>query len=152
MPRKQHFVTLTTDERTALQDRLRRGAEPALTQTRTRVLLLADTGAAGPRRTDAQIAEAVGCAARSVARTRADFTERGVGCVARRPRAHPPTAKLDSADEARVVALACSPPPDGHARWTLRLLAGRAVELEIADTLSYETVRRTLKKTSSSRG
>jgi hypothetical protein len=150
MPRKQHYVTLTAAHRTALQDRLRRGAVPALTQTRARILLLADRRQGSPRRTDAQIAEVVGCSVRTVARTRAAFTDRGVACVDRQPRANPTPPKLSSADEVRLVAVACSPPPVGQARWSLRLLAGRAVELGITETLSYETVRRTLKKTCSS--
>ncbi|MDQ3708323.1 MAG: helix-turn-helix domain-containing protein [Actinomycetota bacterium] len=152
MPRRQHHVTLTATQRTALRDRLRRGAVPAMTQTRARILLLADRSQGSPRRTDAQIAEVVGCSVRSVARARAAFTDHGLGCLDRRPSANPPTPKLASADEARLVAIACGPPPAGQARWTLRLLAGRAVELSIVDALSYETVRRTLKKTSASRG
>lgn len=152
MPYKQHVVTLTSAERTDLEGRLRRGAGPALTQTRSRILLHADTGPRGPRRTDAQIADAVGCSVRSVARARAEWTERGMHCLDRRPSANPPRPKLDSAAAARLVALTTGEPPAGHARWTLRLLTARAVELGIADRLSRETVRRTLKKTSSSPG
>lgn len=152
MPRRQHHVTLTAEERAALQGRLRRGAVPALTQTRARILLHADRSQPGRRRTDAQIADAVGCSVRTVARARAAWTDRGMQCLARRPSANPPQPKLDSAQEARLVALTTGEPPAGHARWTLRLLTTRALELAIADSLSRETVRRTLKKTTANRG
>jgi hypothetical protein len=152
MPYKQHVVTLTPTQRVDLQARLCRGAVPALTQTRARILLHADTGPRGPRRTDAQIAAAVGCSIRSVARARAAWTERGLGCLARRPSRNPSRPKLDRAAEARLIALTTGAPPTGHARWTVRLLTARAVELGIAATLSRETVRRTLKKTSSNPG
>jgi hypothetical protein len=152
MPRKQHVVTLTADQRADLRDRLRRGAVPALTQTRARILLHADTSGGGPRLSDVGIAAAVGWASRTVARGRAAWTDRGMACLERRPSATPPVPKLSSADEARLVAVACGPPPPGQARWPWRLLAGRAVELELAEPLSYETVRRTLKTTGSNRG
>jgi hypothetical protein len=146
VPRHQHHVTLTAEERTDLQTRVRRGAVPALTQTRARILLHADRSQPGRRRTDAQIAEAVGCSIRSVARARAAWTARGMHCLDRRPSAQPPRPKLDSNQEARLVALSTGAPPAGHARWTLRLLATRAVELDIAESVSHELVRRTLKK------
>ncbi len=152
MPRRQHVVTLATAQRTELRDRLHRGTTPARTQTRARILLLADTGVGGARWHDAHIAEAVDASARTVARVRAAWTDQGMGCLDRRPSANPATPKLSSADEARLVAIAGGPPPSGHAQWSLRLLAGRVVELGVTDALSYETVRRTLKKTSSSRG
>lgn len=152
MPRKQHIVLLTADQRHDLQDRLRRGAVPALTQTRARILLHADAGQRGPHRTDVQVAEAVGCCSRTVATARAAWVDRGMACLDRRPSSNPSRPKLDSAAETRLIALTTSDPPPGQAHWTIRLLAAHAVELGITETLSRETVRRTLKKTPSNPG
>ena len=147
MPRKQHFVHLTTDERRALHARLQHGTLPALTQTRLRILLKASDGW-----TDARIAEALECSTRTVARVRAAWTTRRLACLERRPSARPTPPKLSPAQVDQLLAVATTEPPAGHARWTLRLLAQRVVELEIVDTLSYETVRRTLKKGGANRG
>jgi transposase len=150
MPRKQHIIRLTPDERRQLAAIHRRGTSTALAFRRAHILLLADTAAPGRCRSDAQVAEAAGVSARTVARTRDAWCRRGLASLRRPGRANP--RKLTPAGEARLVALACSTPPDGHAAWSLRLLADRAVELRIAGSLSHETVRRTLKKTMSSRG
>lgn len=111
-----------------------------------RILLLADVN--GPAWTDKRIAEALDCCSMTVANVRRYFVERDfIGCIGRKKQASPSHEPiLDGRGEARLIALACSDTPEGHARWTLRLLAQRAVELEIADHLSYESVRRTLKK------
>jgi len=150
---KQHVVALTAEQRRDLGARLTRNATTALEQRRARILLQADAGAGGPRLTDREVAAAVGVDPRTVARVRALFAAEGLGVALRgRPRRAQTPPKLDGAAEARLVALACSPPPAGRARWTLRLLAGRAVELEIVAGIAPETVRKALKKTSSSRG
>jgi transposase len=141
MPRKQHLVYLTPDDRTALRSWLQRGTIPAAAQTRARILLKAADGW-----TDARIAEALECAPRTVARTRAAWVDRGRAAVQRQPRSRITPRKLDPAQVDQLIAVATTRPPDGHARWTLRLLAQRVVELEIVDSLSHETVRRTLKK------
>lgn len=152
MSRTQHVVSLTPDQRHHLQAFVGSGTAPARAYTRAHVLLLADRAGGGPRRYDAQIADALGCSARTVARTRADWGERGLDAVHHRPRVRNTPPKLDDEQASRLIALATSTPPAGHVRWTLRLLAARAVELEITETLCAETVRTTLKKTGSAPG
>ena len=151
MPRMQHQVTLSADDRARLTAILRRGTATAYTQRRARVLLKTDRN--GPRLTDAQVAGACEVSPRLVARARADWCGRGMACLDRDQRHRPgPRPTLDAAAETRLIALACTTPPDGFAAWSLRLLAARVVELEVAEAISHETVRQTLKKTSSSRG
>lgn len=152
MSAKQHVVVLTPEQRAACQAIVARGADAALAHRRARILLAADAAPGRPRRTDARAAEACGVSPRTVARVRAAFAVDGFAAALRgRPRAGG-RPKLDAAQEARLVALACSPAPDGRARWSVRLLAGRAVELEALPPVSRELVRRTLKKTNSSPG
>lgn len=153
MPRKHHFVRLSADERADLRRRIAVGSAPAHDLARARILLKADHGVPGPRLTDRQIADALEVSARTVARTRADFAQGGVArAVPRRaPRVTTPFL-LDHAAEQRLIAIATSAPPEGRARWTLRLLANRAVELAIVPHLAPETVRKTLKKTISNPG
>jgi transposase len=131
----------------------RSGKRSARTLVHARILLKADAADGGPAWDDAATAEALDCGARTVARVRKKFAQGGLDAALYRKK---PTGrqyrKLDGAQEARLVALACSPPPDGRARWTLKLLADRLVELEVVASVSDETVRRTLKKTRSSRG
>jgi transposase len=151
MSRTQHLVQLTPDQRHTLETFVASGTAPARAYTRAHILLLADR-TRGPRRYDAQIAASLGCAARTVARTRAAWSERGLDAVQHRPRLVNTPPKLDDEQVSRLIAIATSAPPEGHVRWTLRLLATRAVELEITDTLSAETVRTTLKKTGFAHG
>jgi hypothetical protein len=114
---------------------------------RAQVLLKADDD--GPGWTDAKIAEAYGCRTRTVEYLRERLVVEGFGvAVNGRPRLKPPRAKLlDGEQEAKVIALRLSSPPPGFSNWTLRLLAEQVVALEIVESISYETVRRTLKKT-----
>ena len=114
---------------------------------RANILLKADAN--GPGWTDTRIAEAFGCSMPAVGNVRRRFVERGIeGAVKRKKQAYPSRERiLDGKGEARVLALACGKAPEGRTHWTLRMLAERAVELRIAEHLSYETVRRTLKKT-----
>ena len=151
--RKAHVVRLTADERAFLRDEIAAGIAPARRLTHARVLLKADQGADGPAWRDAAIAEALEVSVATVERVRKRFALEGLdGALARR-RPHPaPARKLDGAQEAHLIALACSVPPDGREHWTLRLLAERFVTLEVGAPISRETVRRTLKKTNSSRG
>jgi hypothetical protein len=145
---KQHVVRLTAAERTQLTALLRRDDPPGFTLTRARILLHADVGGGRPYQTDLAVATATTVDPRTVARVRAQFATEGLAAtLVRRPSARVPRRRLDSAAEARIVELACSTPPDGQPRWSLRLLAGRAVELAIVDGISPETVRQTLKKT-----
>jgi hypothetical protein len=154
MPVKKYLVTLTADERTQLDALLRKGKAAALVLARARILLKADQADGGPAWDDARIAEAVSVGERTVARVRQRFVERGFeACLERKPQDKPSRErKLDGAAEARLVALACSTAPDGRAAWTMQLLADQLVELAVVDAISDETVRRTLKKTRSSRG
>jgi Homeodomain-like domain len=130
-----------------------RGTAPARAQTHARILLKANRGEAGPEWTDDTISTALEVAPTTVARVRKlDVTE---GLAAALPRKAPDRVyrrKLDGEQEARLVAVTWSEPPRGHQRWTLRLLADKLVELEVVETVSYETVRQTLKQTGSSRG
>ena len=153
MTAKQHVVWLTPEQRAELGQLLTRNATTALAQRRARILLQADAGPRGPKRPDLEVAAAVGVDPRTVARTRAVCATEGFAvAVHGHPRASQTPPKLDSAQEARLVALACTDPPAGHARWTLRLLAARVVELEEVPPVSRELIRRTFKKTNSSPG
>lgn len=148
---KLHHVRLTEAERAALRDLTTKGTTGAQRHRRARVLLLADGG-----RSDQAIADALQVGRATVERTRRRYAAEGLGvALARRPQRRPSrTPKLDGVAEAHLVALACSGPPAGRARWSLRLLADRLVELVAVEggTLSHETVRRTLKKTRSRLG
>jgi Homeodomain-like domain len=116
---------------------------------RAQALLKCDQGPQGPAWTDGQVAEAFGCTTRSLEAWRKQAVESGpLALLQRNPRVRPAgTPKLDGEKETRLTVLACSPPPPGHARWSLRLLAERLVELEVVDAISHETVRRAMKKT-----
>ena len=151
LPAKYH-VTLTEEERTRLEALTQQGRIAARTLTHAWILLKADTGPAGPAWSDTQIRAAFGVGWSTIARVRRALVEEGLDAALypRRPAPRLP-AKIDGANEAHLIALACSAPPEGRDRWTLRLLADRFVTLE-GESISYETVRRTLKKTCSSPG
>lgn len=153
MPRKQHIVRLSRDERRTLTRVVRTGRQSAWTLQRARILLHADAAADGPAWSDAAVAKAVGVATRTVARTRAAWCADGLACLARKRQLRPSVPpKLSSAQTLEIAALACTTPPPGAARWSLRLLASRIVELEIVESISPETVRQALKKGGSSPG
>jgi transposase len=137
---KKYIVRLSKQERNTLQEVVKK-------VRRAQVLLKAD--AAGPGWNDNRIAEAFGCRRQTVELIRQRFVETGFQeTLEGKKRANPPTAKLlDREQEAKIIATRLGPPPKGYANWTLRLLARKVVELEIVDAVSYETVRRTLKKT-----
>ncbi len=140
---KRYIVDLTADERAELLALLSRGVASARKLTRARILRLADEG-----NTDEEIAAALHVHRITVERTRRRFVEGGVEqALSERPRPGG-RPKLDGRQEAMLVALACSQAPEGRSRWTLQLLADRLVELDVVDTISDETVRRTLKKIS----
>jgi transposase len=146
---KKYFVRLTEEERNRLETIVRRGRAHARKLLYARILLKAD--AEGPDRwTDERIAEAFEVSTATVARERQRFLEDGleVALMPKKP-GRPRRRVLDGRAEAHLIALSCSDPPEGRERWSLRLLAERMVELGYADALSYETVRRTLKKTNS---
>jgi len=146
---KKYIVRLEETERAELLKLVSAGKAAARKLIHARVLLKADVGPGGPAWTDAQIAEALDLHANTVVGIRERFVEQGLeAALARKKRATPPRPRrLDGRQEARLIALACGQPPEGRAGWTLRLLADRMVELNIVEGLSYETVRRTLKKT-----
>jgi transposase len=153
MPRKQHRVHLNRDERRTLRTMVRTGQRSAWSLQRARILLATDTGAEGPAQTDAQVASAVGVSARTVARARAAWAVRGMACLTRTAQVRPSVPrKLSDAQTLEIAALACTTPPSGYARWSLRLLTARVIELQIVDTVCPETVRRALQKGGSSRG
>jgi transposase len=153
MPRKQHIVRLSREDRRTLHTMVRTGQRSAWSLQRARILLATDTGTDGPAQTDAQVAAAVEVSARTVARTRAAWAARGLACVTRRPQARPSVPrKLSDAHTLEIAALACTTPPPGYARWSLRLLTARVIELGIVDAISPETVRQALQKGGSSPG
>jgi transposase len=146
MPKKKYLVTLGDDEREQLEHLLHGGTHATRKVTRARILLKAAEGWQ-----DSAIAAALSVGRATVERTRQRFVEEGLAALKERPR--PGTQpKLDAKAEARLIAEACSTAPKGRQRWTLHLLADRVVALGLAAAYSYESVRRVLKKRSSSRG
>ena len=147
MVRDKYAVQLTPEQREELGRLIRVGKSSARVTARARILLKSDDGWLAP-----QVAEALDVALSTVYRIKQRFAEAGLEGVLRdRPQAHRPR-KLDERGEAHLIALACSPAPEGHDRWTLRLVAGKVVELGLAPSMSHEGVRKRLKKTPSSRG
>ena len=149
---KRYRVTLDAQERQGLSDLIAAGRSAARKLTHARILLKADAAEGGPAWPDHRIADALEVSTATVERVRQRFVELGLdAALDRKQRERPPRQiKLDGRAEARLIALACSAPPEGRARWTMKLLADRLVELEVFDSVSDETVRRVLKKTSSS--
>ena len=146
MPKKKYLVELSADEREQLHLLIRRGKTSSRKLTRARILLKAHEGA-----TDAEIVAALNVGVASVERIRKRFVEAGLDALNEKPRPGK-QPKLDNQAQARLIAEACAKAPQGRQRWTLQLLADRVVQLKLADSCSYETIRRTLKKTSSSLG
>ena len=143
---KKFIVRLSDEERAVCQEVIKKLKGSSQKVRRAQILLKAD--ADGPNWTDERIAEAFSCRTRTVERLRQRFVEQGFEeALNRVERKQPPVEKLLTGDqEARIIATRLGPPPKGYKNWTLRLLARKVVELEIADSVSYETVRRTLKK------
>jgi hypothetical protein len=146
-------VTLSAEERERLQTLIRSGKHPARRLMRARILLKADASEAGDAWSDSQIAEGLETNLATVARVRRQLVEEGVESVLT-PKRSPNSARrriFDGASEAKLIALACSTPPEGFARWTLQMLEDKVVELNIVARASDNTIGRTLKKTFSSR-
>jgi hypothetical protein len=141
---KKYIVELTDDERSTLQQVVKKLKGASQKLKRANILLKADAGW-----TDARIAEALDCRTKTVENVRQRFVLLGFEVALHgQKRETPPTEKLlDGEQEAKIIALRLSAPPAGYGKWTLRLLARKVVELEIVDAVSYQTVRRTLKKT-----
>jgi transposase len=151
---KKYIVRLTTGEREELQTLVKRGKAAARKQLRARILLHADEGDLGPGGTDEEICKAQLVSLRTVERLRQRLVEEGLPAALEDKRLDipPRPPKLDGRQEAKLIALCCSAPPKGCARWSLRLLGDRLVELEVVDSISHETVRQVLKKTNLNRG
>ncbi len=150
---KKYVVRLSGDEREQLATLIRKGSNPAQRLLKTRILLKADAPEAGEGGSDNQIIQALATSASMVYRVRKQLVEDGVAAVlSRKPRATPSVPRIfDGEKEAKLIALACSKPPKGRARWTLRLLENKLVEPNSADRASDSTIGRMLKKTFSSR-
>ena len=146
--KKKYIVRLTGEERQALTELISKGRTQAYKIRHAHILLKAD--ADGPAWSDTAIAEAFSCHIRTVEGLRKRFVLQGLNAaLERKKRARPPVEKiLDGAGEARLIALACSQAPEGYSRWTLRLLADKLVELDVVESISVQTVQRTLKKMS----
>jgi hypothetical protein len=151
--RKQHIVVLSEAERARLHTLIGQGTAPARALTHAHILLNANQGEAGPGWTDRVIAAALEVHHTTVARVRQQDASGGLdAAVYPKAPAREYRRKLDGDQEARLIALACSTPPEGHKRWTLRLLAARLVALEVVDDRSHQTVRQAVQQTGSSRG
>ena len=153
MPAKKYKVTLSADEREQLNKLISTGKAAARKLAHARILLACEESDECRGASDTEVATAVRVSRPTVERVRKAFVEEGLerALNAKRPRQTRPPA-FDGESEAKLIALACSAPPEGRSRWTLRLLADRLVELDVFESVSYETVRQTLKKTSSSLG
>jgi len=144
----RYRVTLTEEERNELEALTRNGKTPAKKFIHARALLLCDASSDGPAWNVADVAAALGVTSRTIEHLKKRFVEQGLeAALVRKPRVRPPREVIfDGAFEARLIALACSEAPSGHRRWTVRLLADKAVELNLAPSVSHMTVQRVLKK------
>jgi transposase len=151
---KRYKVTLDAEERQGLSELIAAGRAAARKLIHARILLKADAAEDGPAWPDWRIADALEVSTATVERVRQRFVELGLDAALDRKQRERPARelKLDGRAEARLIALACSAPPEGRAVWTMQLLADKLVELEVVDSVSDETVRTTLKKTRSSPG
>jgi transposase len=149
----KYEVALSEEQRFVLHQLLSHGKAPVRQQAHARMLLKIDRNAPGPRWTDEQVAEAFEMSRYTVIRIRERFVNQGLDdALNHRPHTQTRARALDGEQEAHLIALSCSPCPEGQARWTLRLLAGRLVELGSTEHISHETVRKALKKMNSSHG
>lgn len=151
--KEKYPVRLSAAERQQLQELIGAGKAPARKIRRAYILLKTDQSEAGPGWTYGQISEAFGVSKETISRVRQSYAEGGLGRALERKlpeRVYP--RRLDGAQEAQLIALACSQAPEGYARWSVRLLADRFVALEYGPSVSRETVRRVMKKTNLSRG
>ena len=146
MPRKKYVVDLSAEERTTLEHLLLRGKASARKLTRARILLNADEGL-----TDDEIASGLNVSVATIERTRQRFVEANLEALNERPRPGG-QCKLSGKQEAHLIAIACTPAPNGQPHWTLQLLADKVVEVGFVPSIARETVRQVLKKTPSSPG
>lgn len=148
---KKYIVRLTREERKELETLVKKGSAQAYRIKHANILLAADAN--GPGWTDEQTRAAYRCNRNTVTNMRQRFVEQGFEAAMERKKREEPAREriLDGEKEARLIAVACSPPPAGRARWTLQMLADKLVALKVVDSISDQTVRRTLKKMSLSR-
>ena len=155
VPAKKYRIELTREEQQELKALVSKGRAAAYKQTHARILLLSDEARKDGGLTDEEVARSLEIASATVERIRRRCVEEGIEAafeIGRKEQQRRRPKKLDGAAEAHLIALACGEPPEGRARWTLRLLADRLVECEIVESIHPETVRKTLKKTNSSLG
>ena len=156
MPAKKHIIRLEEGERAALEQASLSNRRSVREKTRARILLLSDANCPrqeGGSKSDSEIAAQLKVSALTVSQVRARAHERGLlACLVRQEQRTRKGRALDGAGEAALVALTCSAPPPGAARWSLRLLRERLIEMEVVENIGQETIRTTLKKTPSSRG
>ena len=143
---KKYIVKLTKEERASLTELVRKGKSQAYKIKHANILLKADAN--DSNWTDDEITKAFGCHSKTVYNVRKRFVEQGLDAALERQKQSSPSRKpkLDGQGEARLIAVGCSQPPKGHAKWTLRMLGDKLVELEVVESISHETVRQTLKK------
>jgi len=148
MPNKKYIVSLTQEEQESLEKIVSTGKHPAYKVNHARILLLANQNREDRAWKDEEISQALNISHSTVERTRKKLVEEGLeACLKRQEQKKRKAPKLDGEKEAHLIALACSEAPEGRSQWTLRLLAERMVELGYVESISYETVRQTLKKT-----
>ena len=156
MPAKKYIVKLSQEEREQLEKASRSNRRSMREKIRARILLLADTGCCaqdGAALKDSEIAQQLRCAPLTVSQVRKKAVERGaVAAIEHKEQEKRKARKLDGEQEAKLIAVTCSAPPDGQKRWSLRLLRDRLIEMEVVEEIGTETIRTTLKKTNSNRG
>jgi hypothetical protein len=159
MPAKKYIVKLSPEERKQLEKASQANRRSVREKTRARILLLADTGCSAgstadeTRLKDSEIAKRLRCAPLTVSHVRKKAVERGaVAAIEHKEQEKRKARKLDGEQEAKLIAVTCSAPPEGQKRWSLRLLRDRLIELEVVKDIGTETIRTTLKKMNSSRG
>ena len=153
MPKKKYIVSLTPEERQALEQLTTTGRVPAYKVNHARILLKADTNQVDGGWTDQAISEALDISASTIERVRQRFVEESlVAALQRKPQQRHKPHRLDGEQEVHLIALTCGAAPEGYGRWSLRLLVEWMVELDYVETVSHETVRQSLKKTNSSLG
>jgi len=151
--RKKYIVRLTSQERRELQEMVKKGKAAAYKRLHAQILLKADISEEGEGWGDARISESFDTSVRTVERVRQRLVEQGIDAAINRAKQHKVRRRvLDGEQEAHLVALSCSEPPDGRAHWTMQLLADKMVELKYVESVSDETVRKVLKKTKSNPG
>ncbi len=144
---KRNIVRLSQDERHALEGMVNQGRVSAQRRRHAAILLRVDEGKYGPAMTDTETADQMELSTRCIESVRRRCVHEGLEkALQRKKRSRERTASLDGEGEAQLISLACSEAPEGRVRWTLRLLSEKLVELDIVDTISYETVRQVLKK------